>query len=127
MSGNDYLRGFASDRSHMRLSDGAWQAVPPTYPCITASGRFNRLWALCQHSWLLSHANRKLTISCTADGATMRLQDYISMTATANHHDPSAASLLGTVYTEKAFLEKFLLQSASPSTQVQQQSLATSL
>ncbi len=82
---------------------------------------------LCQHSWLLSHANRKLTISCTADGATMRLQDYISMTATANHHDPSAASLLGTVYTEKAFLEKFLLQSASPSTQVQQQSLATSL
>ncbi|DBA99233.1 TPA: hypothetical protein ACH3X3_011847 [Trebouxia sp. C0006] len=98
VSGNDYLRGFASDRSHMRLSDGAWQAVPPTYPCITAS-----------------------------DGATMRLQDYISMTATANHHDPSAASLLGTVYTEKAFLEKFLLQSASPSTQVQQQSLATSL
>ncbi|KAA6422438.1 MAG: N-terminal glutamine amidohydrolase [Trebouxia sp. A1-2] len=43
VSGNDYLRGFASDRSHMRLSDGAWQAVPPTYPCITAPGRFNKL------------------------------------------------------------------------------------
>jgi hypothetical protein len=82
---------------------------------------------LCQYSCLLSHANQKLIIICTADGATMRLQDYISMTAAANHHNPSAASLLGTVYTEKAFLEKFLLQPASPSTQVQQQSLATSL
>ncbi len=82
---------------------------------------------LCQHSWLLSHVNQKLTISCTADGATMRLQDYISMTAAANHHNPSAASLLGTVYSETAFLERFLLQPASPSTQVRQQPLATSL
>lgn len=98
VSANDYLRGFASDRSHMRLSDGAWQAVPPAYPCITAS-----------------------------DGATMRLQDYISMTASAYHHNPSATALLGTVYTEKAFLERFLLQPASPSTQQQHQSLTTSL
>ncbi|DBA95842.1 TPA: Protein N-terminal glutamine amidohydrolase [Trebouxia sp. C0004] len=97
VSGNDYLQGFASDRSHMRLSNGAWQAVPPSYPCITAS-----------------------------DGAAMRLQDYISMTASACHHDPSAASLLGTVYSEAAFLERFLLQPASHSPQ-QQQPLATSL
>jgi len=75
---------------------------------------------------LLTYANQKSIISCIADGATMRLQDYISMTATANHHNPSAASLLGTVYTEKAFLERFLLQPANPSTQPQQ-SLATSL
>ncbi len=106
------MQGFASDRSHMRLSDGAWQAVPPAYPCITASGGFSRLGA---------------PMSQVLDGATMRLQDYISMTASACHPNSSAASLLGIVYTETAFLERFLLQPASPSTQQQQQSLATSL
>jgi len=82
---------------------------------------------LCHKSWLLSYVDQKVTISCTADGATMRLQDYISMSASACHPNSSAASLLGIVYTETAFLERFLLQPASPSTQQQQQSLATSL
>lgn len=31
----DYVRVFASDRSHMRRSDGTWQAPPPTWPMIT--------------------------------------------------------------------------------------------
>lgn len=31
------LQHFASDRSHMRCSDGSWCAEPPPYPCITAA------------------------------------------------------------------------------------------
>lgn len=31
------LQHFASDRSHMRKSDGSWCAEPPQYPCITAA------------------------------------------------------------------------------------------
>lgn len=29
-----YLRNFASDRSHMKDSDGSWRMPPPSYPCI---------------------------------------------------------------------------------------------
>ncbi|KAJ3319137.1 hypothetical protein HDU93_003801, partial [Gonapodya sp. JEL0774] len=32
--GLDYLKCFASDRSHMRREDGSWQAEPPTYEAI---------------------------------------------------------------------------------------------
>lgn len=31
-----YLEEFASDRSHMQLPDGSYQATPPDYPCIVA-------------------------------------------------------------------------------------------
>ncbi|KAK9794949.1 hypothetical protein WJX73_009520 [Symbiochloris irregularis] len=33
-----FLAMFASDRSHMQLPDGSWQAPPPPYPCITSPG-----------------------------------------------------------------------------------------
>lgn len=32
----ELLKTFASDRSHMRTADGAWQAPPPPWPCIGA-------------------------------------------------------------------------------------------
>lgn len=47
----------------------------------------------------------------------MRLQDYINMTASSAHSE--AASLLGTVYTETVFLERFARQLASPINQQQ--------
>ena len=47
----------------------------------------------------------------------MRLQDYISMTAPSAHSE--AASLLGTVYTEIAFLATFAPQLASDINQEQ--------
>ena len=34
----DYLRRFASDRSHMRGPDGGWLAAPPPWPPIGAPG-----------------------------------------------------------------------------------------
>jgi len=33
-----YLKHFASDRSHMRTQDGGWEAAPPAYPCVTTKG-----------------------------------------------------------------------------------------
>jgi hypothetical protein len=37
-----FIRTFASDRSHMRTPDGAWQAPPPKWPAIhTASQTMN--------------------------------------------------------------------------------------
>ena len=32
-----YLRGFASDRSHMRGDDGTYAMPPPPQPCIVAA------------------------------------------------------------------------------------------
>lgn len=34
---NIYLQKFASDRSHMKHSDGSWRMPPPTYHCIETS------------------------------------------------------------------------------------------
>lgn len=76
VTANDYLQHFASDRSHMQLEDGFWRAAPPTYSCIIAS-----------------------------DGVKMRLEEYISMTASAPQ---SENSYTGTVYTERAFLDTFV-------------------
>lgn len=93
ISANEYLSNFASDRSHMQLKDGSWQATPPTYPCIVA-----------------------------ADGNTMRLNDYISMTDTPQvSSSTSVAALLGTVYSETAFLEAFSPSTAQNSSQQEQQ------
>jgi protein N-terminal glutamine amidohydrolase len=40
MRGSDYLRDFASDRSHMRRADGSWIAPPPSWPAPgMSSGR----------------------------------------------------------------------------------------
>lgn len=82
ISADAYLNGFASDRSHMQLEDGSWQATPPTYQCIVAS-----------------------------DGTRMRLDDYINVTDTPETSSAStAATLLGTVYSEAAFLKAFASQ-----------------
>ncbi|XP_056335842.1 protein N-terminal glutamine amidohydrolase [Danio aesculapii] len=35
--GNTYLKEFASDRSHMKDSDGNWRMPPPAYPCLETS------------------------------------------------------------------------------------------
>lgn len=32
--GDTYLKEFASDRSHMKDSDGNWRMPPPAYPCL---------------------------------------------------------------------------------------------
>ena len=39
MKAADYLKHFASDRSHMRKEDGGWMAEPPSYPPISTDGR----------------------------------------------------------------------------------------
>ncbi|KAL3153728.1 hypothetical protein ABBQ32_013322 [Trebouxia sp. C0010 RCD-2024] len=66
----------------MQLEDGSWQATPPTYQCIVAS-----------------------------DGTRMRLDDYINVTDTPETSSAStAATLLGTVYSEAAFLKAFASQ-----------------
>ncbi|KAF7691266.1 protein N-terminal glutamine amidohydrolase [Silurus meridionalis] len=37
-----YLKTFASDRSHMKHSNGAWRMPPPPYPCIeTTESKMN--------------------------------------------------------------------------------------
>ncbi|KAL6456957.1 hypothetical protein MHYP_G00339200 [Metynnis hypsauchen] len=37
-----YLQKFASDRSHMKHSNGTWRMPPPSYPCIeTAESKMN--------------------------------------------------------------------------------------
>eukprot|EP01023_Acetabularia_acetabulum_P051635 TRINITY_DN5717_c0_g1_i2.p2 TRINITY_DN5717_c0_g1~~TRINITY_DN5717_c0_g1_i2.p2 ORF type:complete len:211 (-),score=16.18 TRINITY_DN5717_c0_g1_i2:86-718(-) len=36
INGNEFLRFFASDRSHMRGGDGSWLAAPPDYPPIVS-------------------------------------------------------------------------------------------
>lgn len=36
--GEDYRAQFASDRSHMRRSDGSWQKPPPPWPAIGRAG-----------------------------------------------------------------------------------------
>ncbi|XP_061851922.1 protein N-terminal glutamine amidohydrolase isoform X2 [Colius striatus] len=33
-----YLKTFASDRSHMKDTNGKWQKPPPSYPCIETAG-----------------------------------------------------------------------------------------
>lgn len=35
-----YLKKFASDRSHMKHSDGTWRMPPPPYPCIETAGKY---------------------------------------------------------------------------------------
>ena len=40
VSGKQYVKHFASDRSHMLCKDGSWQAEPPIYPCIISSGSY---------------------------------------------------------------------------------------
>jgi len=42
VEGESYLREFSSDRSHMKLPDGKWQAPPPSYACILQDDGVNR-------------------------------------------------------------------------------------
>jgi hypothetical protein len=44
MGSEQYLEYFASDRSHMRTTDGGWLAPPPEYPCIRPKGAFPEVW-----------------------------------------------------------------------------------
>ena len=32
-----FLQKFASDRRHMKKSDGTWMKPPPNYPCISTT------------------------------------------------------------------------------------------
>lgn len=34
----DYVSNFTSDRSHMKLPNGSWQALPPPWECIGSNG-----------------------------------------------------------------------------------------
>lgn len=62
-----------------------------------------------------------------ADGNKMRLDDYISVTSIPETSPPtSAASLLGTVYPEAAFLEAFAPQGNQSNQQRQQKQLLPS-
>ncbi|XP_024516249.1 protein N-terminal glutamine amidohydrolase [Selaginella moellendorffii] len=38
VSAHNFLRYFASDRRHMKTSDGGWLAAPPDYECIVSQG-----------------------------------------------------------------------------------------
>lgn len=37
VTADEYKRGFSSDRSHMKRSDGSWRSAPPEWPLIQAS------------------------------------------------------------------------------------------
>lgn len=39
VKGTDYLRTFASDRSHMINPDGSWKSPPPNYTPIHTEGK----------------------------------------------------------------------------------------
>ena len=39
VKGTDYLRTFASDRSHMINPDGSWKSPPPDYTPIHTEGK----------------------------------------------------------------------------------------
>ncbi|XP_025090761.1 protein N-terminal glutamine amidohydrolase-like isoform X4 [Pomacea canaliculata] len=43
VAGEEYLKEFASDRSHMTKEDGTWMVEPPTYPCIQTLACQNNL------------------------------------------------------------------------------------
>jgi hypothetical protein len=46
IAADEYVRGFGSDRSHMRTPDGGWQREPPAWPPIDGAGRALTLSAL---------------------------------------------------------------------------------
>ena len=59
----------------------------------------------------IQHLDNPHVDCCYADGNRMRLDDYISVINTPeNSPATSAASILGTVYPEAAFLEAFAPQ-----------------
>lgn len=37
ISASNYLKEFASDRSHMKLENGKWSSPPPSYSCISTN------------------------------------------------------------------------------------------
>ena len=41
VKGADYLRTFASDRSHMINPDGSWKSPPPDYSPIHTKGKYH--------------------------------------------------------------------------------------
>ncbi|XP_041379080.1 protein N-terminal glutamine amidohydrolase-like [Gigantopelta aegis] len=43
IAAKEYLRTFASDRSHMRRSDGTWRVQPPQFPCIQTEMSTNNI------------------------------------------------------------------------------------
>lgn len=50
-----YLKKFASDRSHMKHSNGTWRMSPPPYPCIETTGMcFFPAHSLCFRSTFFS-------------------------------------------------------------------------
>ena len=55
---DSFLLNFASDRSHMKNSDGTWKMPPPLYPPIHTSGNKSpQLWLMktrwCRHKVML--------------------------------------------------------------------------
>lgn len=90
-----YLKTFASDRSHMKRSDGTWRMPPPTYPCIDTSGKFFFFFSL-----FLSPYSLFCLTAHDSDIAEskMNLDDFISM-------DPSVD--LGKVYELLDFVQHF--------------------
>ncbi|EFJ34093.1 hypothetical protein SELMODRAFT_68426, partial [Selaginella moellendorffii] len=55
VSAHNFLRYFASDRRHMKTSDGGWLAAPPDYECIVSQdGTIHNLETYIS----VSHASR---------------------------------------------------------------------
>lgn len=90
-----YLKKFASDRSHMKHSNGTWRMPPPPYPCIETTGKsFTSLLALhfiCFLFSLTAHESDFVE-------SKMNLDDFISM-------DTSVG--LGNVYKLPEFVQHF--------------------
>ncbi|KAK1805032.1 hypothetical protein P4O66_019393 [Electrophorus voltai] len=60
-----YLKQFASDRSHMKYSNGAWRMPPPAYPCIqTTESKMN----------LDDFISMDATVGC---GEVYKLSDFV--------------------------------------------------
>lgn len=87
-----YLKEFASDRSHMKRSDGTWRIPPPSYACIETTGKcFCLLLSVC---CLFSPTAHKSDIV----ESKMNLDDFINM-------DPNMGS--GEVYKLPEFVQHF--------------------
>nr|XP_033785764.1 protein N-terminal glutamine amidohydrolase isoform X2 [Geotrypetes seraphini] len=91
MQGDLYLKTFASDRSHMKYTNGKWRKPPPPYPCIETS---EGCISLQDFFAVLVHLAQLREIS----DSKMNLDDFISMNGEVGW---------GTVYSLPDFVQRF--------------------
>jgi protein N-terminal glutamine amidohydrolase len=65
----DFVREFASDRSHMKRADGSYQAAPPPWPCIGESEKASTLAEFL-----------RMDVSADAPGHVLSLEALVART-----------------------------------------------